>query len=195
MQVRRACTLSLRVPLSLRALSLVVQRLKALSVALNLEVCRLTGSQSRPLPAPSSPPGGLPTGCSQTSALPAEPLTHLWPRPYTLPVPALWDVGLRRVVPLPLPPRNPPRKPRPRRNLPDTPKVSVLSFLSSAHVVRLELIQTRGLRLTAGVPTPNSQGRPGLTPQPRTRHHRGSRHIAKQPVPHWTGLLLQNPLA
>lgn len=51
-------------------------------------------------------------------------------------------VWFRRAAPLPLPPRNPPRKLRPRRNLPDTPNVSVLSFLSSAHVVRLELSKT-----------------------------------------------------
>lgn len=66
-------------------------------------------------------------------------ITHHLQHRHTLPVPALWDVGLRRVVPLPRPPRNPPRKLRPRRKRPDTPKVSVLSFLSSAHVVRLEL--------------------------------------------------------
>jgi hypothetical protein len=64
----------------------------------------------------------------------------LQPPPYTLPVPALWEVGLWWVAPLPLPPRNPPQKLQPRRNLPDTPKVSVLSFLFSADVVRLELV-------------------------------------------------------
>lgn len=61
---------------------------------------------------------------------------------YTLPVPALWVVWFRLAAPVPLPPRNPPRKLRPRRNRPDTPNVSVLSFLSSAHVVRLELNKT-----------------------------------------------------
>lgn len=61
---------------------------------------------------------------------------------YTLPVPALCVVWFRLAAPVPLPPRNPPRKLRPRRNRPDTPNVSVLSFLSSAHVVRLELNKT-----------------------------------------------------
>lgn len=75
------------------------------------------------------PPSQGPEGPTLTQRL------HL----YTLPVPALCEVGLRRAAPLPLPPRNPPRAVRPRRNLPDTPKVSVFSFLSSAHVVRLEL--------------------------------------------------------
>lgn len=57
--------------------------------------------------------------------------------PQTRPVPALCAVWVLRGTAPPLPPLNPPRKLRPRRNLPDTPKVSVFSFFSSAHVVRL----------------------------------------------------------
>ena len=64
----------------------------------------------------------------------------LRPTPYTVPVPALWEVGLQWVAPLSLPPRNPPQKLRLRRNLPDTLKVSMLSFLSSAHIIHLELV-------------------------------------------------------
>lgn len=95
----------------------------------------------RDLSLASTPPGFSDRGLPIPTPSPEvrKPLTHQQPPPYTLPVPALWEVGLRRAVPLPLPPRNPPRKLRPRSNLPDTPKVSVLSFLSSAHVVRLEL--------------------------------------------------------
>lgn len=134
-------------------------------------------------------------------------LTHLGLHPYTLPVPALWEVGLRRVVPLPLPPRNPPLKLRPRRNLPDTPKVSVLSFRSSAHVVRLEL-KHRQVRETNGSRTcsPLSEPGPSLTRPGRKERRAGGAVLlepaARQPtlqvlpatfptrsVSHWTGLL------
>ena len=192
-----------------------VRRVRALLMAWILEASLLTGSPAScsPLPPQRLPIGELPPQCPPPPRAQQPPsLTHLGLRPYTLPVPARWEVGLRRVVPLPLPPRNPPLKLRPRRNLPDTPKVSVLSFRSSAHVVRLELkhrqvretkCSSASSRLRARARPPSPGGREGRqvvsaagasragdpvgTRQPQNRHC-GSSQIPHRPGESVTGL-------
>lgn len=65
---------------------------------------RAAGSRAPKLFPRRVPTGSSPPTPSHHRIQKPPSVTHLRPHPYTLPVPALWEVGLRRVVPLPLPP-------------------------------------------------------------------------------------------